>query len=157
MSQLVYTLTLNSSLSAFYKQTLRHSAWPPKELLLVSILKHLGPRLYCPKIFNRHFLNNTVFGILYGSDSSILVNVPNFTESVGAEFWIIAIRNNMHRYVRSRIFLVMCVYTLLGHQTAFSVHHFSFVNTQILIPFLSCLIPFSFISLQRDKEKGRQY
>lgn len=39
-------------------------------------------------------------------------------------------RNHMHRYVHSRIFLMVCVHTLLGHLTALWVHHFSFVDTQ---------------------------
>lgn len=133
MSKQFYTLTLNSRLSALYKQAPRHSVWPGKELVLVSILKYLSPCFYCPKIFKKHLLNDTVFGIIYKSDSYALVNVSNFTENIGIEFEIIAMRNNMHRYVHSRISLIMCVHTFLGHQTALWVHHFSLVDTQILI------------------------
>lgn len=133
MSKQFYTLTLNSRLSALYKQAPRHPVWPGRELVLVSVFKHLGPCFYCPKIFKRHLLNDTVFDITYRSDSSALANVSYFTENMGTEFEIIAMRNNMHRYAHSRISLIMCVHTFLGHQTALWVHHLSLVDTQILI------------------------
>lgn len=100
MSKQIYTLTLNSSIRAFYKRAL-------KDLALVSIVEHFGLCLYCLKIFNRYCLIHTLFGIIYRSHHFALANISNFTENADIEFQIIAMRNNIHRYLHSRIFLVM--------------------------------------------------
>lgn len=48
------------------------SVWPLEELVLVSVCEHLSPCSYCPSMFSRYFLNNTVSGMIKRSDYSTL-------------------------------------------------------------------------------------